>query len=52
MPNIQLPNDVVQAIETNESKSVRLGDTLHHICHRYPNITQAEVVNIISNSRL
>ena len=47
-----LPSDVVQAIETNESKDVRLGDALHHICHKNPNITQAEVVNIISNSRL
>ena len=48
----KLPNDVVQAIETNESKDVRLGDALHHICHRNPNITREEVVKIISNGRL
>ena len=47
----KFPNDVVKAIEGNEGKDVRLGDTLHHIYHKNPNITQEEVFEIISNGR-
>ena len=35
-----LPSDVINIIEdNNEDNGVRLGDALHHICHKNPNIT-------------
>ena len=47
----KFPNDVVKAIEGNEDKDIRLGDALHHIYHKNPNMTQEEVFEIISNCR-
>ena len=45
-----LPNDVINIIEDNhEDNGIRLGDALHRICHKNPNITREEVIEIISN---
>ena len=42
------PSNVVKAIKDNhEENHIRLGDALHHICHKYPNITREEVIGII-----
>ena len=46
-----LPNDVIKIIEDNhEDNGVRLGDALHRICHKNPNTTDEEVIDIISNA--
>ena len=46
-----LPSNVIKAIEdNNEDNGIRLGDALHHICHKDTYITRGEVVEIISNS--
>ena len=48
-----LPSDIIEHIEDNhEDDGVRLGDVLHHICHKNPNLTQEEVIEIISNGKL
>ena len=47
-----LPSDVIKIIEDhNEEGHVRLGDVLHRICHKKPNLTQEEVIEIISNGK-
>ena len=48
-----LPIDVIKAVEDNHKEGhIRLGDVLHHICHKNPNLTGEEVVEIISNGKL
>ena len=46
-----LPNDVIKIIEDNhEDNGVRLCDALYRICHKNPNTTDEEVIDIISNA--
>ena len=48
--HFNFPNDIVKIIEDNhEENYIRLGDVLHRICHKNPNITREEVIEIISN---
>ena len=48
--NFGLPSSVIKIIEDNhEDNGVRLGDALHRICHKNPNITREEVIEIITN---
>ena len=48
-----LPIDVIKAVEDNHKEGhIRLGDVLHHIYHKNPNLTREEVVEIISNGKL
>ena len=47
-----LPSDVIKIIEdNNESNGIRLGDAIHRICHKNPNLTREEVIKIISNGK-
>ena len=47
-----LLSDVIKIIEDhNEEGHVRLGDVLCRICHKKPNLTQEEVIEIISNGK-
>ena len=47
-----LPNDIINIIEDNsESNRIRLGDAIHRICHKNPNLTREEVIEIISNGK-
>ena len=47
-----LPSDVIKIIEDNhESNGVRFGDAIHRICHKNPNLTREEVIEIISNGK-
>ena len=47
-----LPSDVIKIIEdNNEDNGVRLSDALHRICHKNPNLTREEVIEIISNGK-
>ena len=44
-----LPSDVIKIIEDNHvNSSVRLGDALHHICHKHPYFTQEDIIMHIS----
>ena len=46
-----LPSDVIEIIEDNHlDNGVRLDDALHRICHKNPNTTREEVIDIISNT--
>ena len=43
-----LPSNVIEIIEDNhEDNGVRLCDALHRICHKNPNLTREEVIEII-----
>ena len=47
-----LSSDVIKIIEDNhESNGIRLDDVLHRICHKNPNITREEIIEIISNGK-
>ena len=48
MPKVCPLIDVIKAVEDNhEDNGIRLGDVLHCICHKIPNLTQEEVIKII-----
>ena len=48
-----LPSNIIKIIEDNcESNAIRLGDVLHRICHKNPNLTREEVIEIIGNGKL
>ena len=43
-----LPSDVIKIIEDNhESNNIRLDDAIHHICHKNPNLTREQVIEIL-----
>ena len=45
-----LPSNVISSIEDNhEDNGIRLGDVLHHICHKNPNITREEVIEKLNH---